>query len=181
MWSDWLVFCDYGFSVSALWCPLATPTILLGFLLWWTWGISSRLLQQSPATAPYLGWGVPPHGRPSWPWTWSSSSGPTLPVQLPLFGRGVAPLGHRPWTRTWGSPSQLLLCLCSLALSVATPDLGRGVAPLSHTSVRSVLASTLLRNLSQPMCFSWCRVHHEKCWAGGSTSCLVAWAVGAAV
>ena len=25
-WSDWLVFCDYGFSVSALWCPLATPT-----------------------------------------------------------------------------------------------------------------------------------------------------------
>ena len=25
VWSDWLVFCDYGFSVSALWCPLATP------------------------------------------------------------------------------------------------------------------------------------------------------------
>ena len=22
MWSDWLAFCDYGFSVSALWCPL---------------------------------------------------------------------------------------------------------------------------------------------------------------
>ena len=35
------VFCDYGFSVSALWCPLATPTILLGFLLPWMWGISS--------------------------------------------------------------------------------------------------------------------------------------------
>ena len=32
MWSDWLDFCDYGFSVSALWCPLATPTLLLGFL-----------------------------------------------------------------------------------------------------------------------------------------------------
>ena len=31
--SDWLVFCDYGFSVSVLWCPLATPTVLLGFLL----------------------------------------------------------------------------------------------------------------------------------------------------
>ena len=30
VWLDWLVFCDYGFSVSALWCPLATPTILLG-------------------------------------------------------------------------------------------------------------------------------------------------------
>ena len=43
--SDWLVFCDYGFSVSALWCPLATPILLLGFLLPRTWGISSRLLQ----------------------------------------------------------------------------------------------------------------------------------------
>ena len=42
VWSDWLVFCDYGFSVSALWCPLATPTILLGFLLPWTRGISSQ-------------------------------------------------------------------------------------------------------------------------------------------
>ena len=60
MWSDWLVFCDYGFSVSALWCPLATLTILVGFLLPWTWGISSGLLQQSTATAPYLGRGVSP-------------------------------------------------------------------------------------------------------------------------
>ena len=78
MWSDWLVFCDYGFSVSALWCPLSAPTtVLLGFLLHWMWGISSRLLQQSVATAPYLGWGVSPHGRPSWPWTWSSSSRPS--------------------------------------------------------------------------------------------------------
>ena len=33
MWLDWLVFCEYGFSVSALWCPLSTLTILLGFLL----------------------------------------------------------------------------------------------------------------------------------------------------
>ena len=46
VWLYWLVFCDYGFSVSALWCPLATPPILLGFLLPWVWGISSRLLQQ---------------------------------------------------------------------------------------------------------------------------------------
>ena len=35
VWLDWLVFCEYGFSVSALWWPLATPTILLGFLLPW--------------------------------------------------------------------------------------------------------------------------------------------------
>ena len=57
VWLVWLVFCEYGFSMSALWCPLATPTVLLGFLLLWMWGISSRLLQQSAAAAPYLGWG----------------------------------------------------------------------------------------------------------------------------
>ena len=74
VWLDWLVFCDYGFSVSAFWCPLATPTILLGFHLPWAWGISSRLLQQSAAAAPYLGWGVFPHHCPSWPRTWNSSS-----------------------------------------------------------------------------------------------------------
>ena len=74
LWSDWLVFCDYGFSVSSLWCPLAALTVLLGFLLPWTWGISSRLLQQSAAAAPYLGWGVSSHGHPSWPWTWSNGS-----------------------------------------------------------------------------------------------------------
>ena len=34
VWLDWLVFCDYGFSVSALWCPLATPTVLLEFDPW---------------------------------------------------------------------------------------------------------------------------------------------------
>ena len=32
VWLDWLVFYDYGFSVSALWCPLATPIVLLGFI-----------------------------------------------------------------------------------------------------------------------------------------------------
>ena len=40
LWSEWLVFCGYGIGVFALWCPLATPTLLLGFLLPWTWGIS---------------------------------------------------------------------------------------------------------------------------------------------
>ena len=77
MWLDWLVFCEYGFSVFALWCPLATPTILLGFLLPWAWGISSQLLQQSAAIAPYRGQGVSPHHRPSWPSTWDSSSRPS--------------------------------------------------------------------------------------------------------
>ena len=58
MWSDWIVFCDYGFSVSALWWPLATPTILLGFLLHWTWSYSSW----PPAD---LRRGVAPLGRAS--------------------------------------------------------------------------------------------------------------------
>ena len=56
VWLDWLVFCDYGFSVSVLWCPLATPTVLLGFLLPWTRGISSWLLQQSAAALLTLLW-----------------------------------------------------------------------------------------------------------------------------
>ena len=34
--TDWLVVCDCGFSLSAFWCPLSVPTILLGFLLPWT-------------------------------------------------------------------------------------------------------------------------------------------------
>ena len=36
--------------------------------------LSSCLLQQSAATAPYLGRSVSPHSCPSWPWRWSSSS-----------------------------------------------------------------------------------------------------------
>ena len=74
VWLDWLVFCEYGFSVSALWCPLATSTILLGFLLPWAWAISSQLLQQSTTAAPYLGRGVSPYRRCSWPSMWDSSS-----------------------------------------------------------------------------------------------------------
>ena len=77
VWLDWIVFCEYGFSVFALWCPLATPTILLGFLLPWAWGISSRLLQQSAAIAPYLGRWVSPHHCLSWPSKWDSSSRPS--------------------------------------------------------------------------------------------------------
>ena len=57
--------------------PLTTPTILLGFLLPWMWGISSGLLQQSAVAAPYLGQGVSPHHHPSWPWTWRISSRPS--------------------------------------------------------------------------------------------------------
>ena len=58
-------------------CPLTTPIVLLGFLLPWMWGISSRLLQQSTAAAPYLGRGVSPHRHPFWPRMWNSSCRPS--------------------------------------------------------------------------------------------------------
>ena len=145
VWLDLLVFCDYGFRVSALWCPLATLTILLGFLLPWTWGIfhgcSSKtqlllltldegfLLTTAP---PDLERGVAPLGPPA-------------PTQLLFLGRGVAPLGRCPWPRAWGSssqplpltsdvgsPSRSLLHRRSLALTAAARDLRRGVAPLGH-------------------------------------------------
>ena len=77
VWLDWLDFCEYSFSVSAFWCPVTTPTIFLGFLLPWAWGISSWLFQESTAAAPYLGWGVSPYRHCSWPSTWDSSSRPS--------------------------------------------------------------------------------------------------------
>ena len=43
---------------------IATPTVLLGFLLSWTWGISSWLLQQSAAAAPDNHDGVITHLEP---------------------------------------------------------------------------------------------------------------------
>ena len=57
----------FSFSrpISAIiWQP-SSHFILLRFPLAWTWGISSRLLQQGAVTVPYLGWGVSPHGCPS--------------------------------------------------------------------------------------------------------------------
>ena len=154
MWSDWLVFCDYGFSVSALWCPLATPTVLLGFLLPWTWGISSQLLQQSAAATPCLGWGVSPHRRPSdfergvaplgpsvpaqppTPWTWGCSSrlqpltsdvGKLVLAAPALLQPGT--LGHRPWPRIRGSSSWPPPLRHGVLLASAL-DLGRGIADL---------------------------------------------------
>ena len=56
-------------------CPLM-PSRNTYHLTWvsltWMWGISSRLIQQSSATAPYPG-----QGHLSWLWTWSSSSEPS--------------------------------------------------------------------------------------------------------
>ena len=145
VWLDWLDFCEYGFSVSALWCALVTPTILLGFLLPWTWGISSWLLQQSTANAPYLGLGVSPHRCPYWPSTWDSSSRPSCARAATVWGwssrppplasglrAGVSPPGCRPWPRTRGNSSN------------HHPDLGPGVAPLGHSCAVAVWHSRLL-------------------------------------
>ena len=145
VWLDWLVFCEYGFNVSALWCPLATPTVLLGFLLPWSWGISSWLLQQSAPNAPYLGRGVSPHRRPSWLSTWDSSSRPSyaraatvwgwFSQPLPLaLGVGLLLLAAAPGLGLKGVGYLLPAATPDLGHLVSPlgrpPDLGRGVAPL---------------------------------------------------
>ena len=61
----------------------------------WTWGMSSHLLQQSAAAAPYIGWGVSPYSHTSWLWTWSSSSRPSCACAATAL-----------WA--WGSSSRLL-------------------------------------------------------------------------
>ena len=75
LWLDWLVFCVYGFSVFALWCPLATPSVLLGFLLPWAWGISSRCSSKAQ------------------PLLLTLDEGYLLTAALPDLQCGIAPLG----------------------------------------------------------------------------------------
>ena len=76
--------------------PLATPTVLLGFFLPWKWGISSRLFQQSTATAPYLGRGYLLMAAPPDLERGVAPLGPPVPTQPLLLGCGVAPLGRCP-------------------------------------------------------------------------------------
>ena len=83
--------------------------------------MSSRLLQQSAATAPYLGEGYLLTAAPPDLEGGLVPRGPPAPAQPQLLGCGVAPLGHSH----------------SLALSVAAPDLGRGVTALGHASAWS--------------------------------------------
>jgi len=92
VWLVWLDFSHYGFSVSALWSCLATPTVLCGFRLSWTWGTSSWLLQQSAATSPYLGQGISPHCHHSWTRREVAPLVPPVPMQPPLHGCVVSVL-----------------------------------------------------------------------------------------
>ena len=113
--------------MSALWRPLATPTILLGFLLPWAWGISSWLLQQSTATAPAK------HSRCSLPWTWDIS----LPSPFLTFNVGYssrpsyACAATAPWvappSRPW-PPALLLASSLGWLLPAAAPGLRHEVA-----------------------------------------------------
>ena len=108
VWLDWLVFCDYGFSVSALWCPLAAPTILLGFLLPWAWVSLHGCSSKAQPLLLTLDEGVSPHCCPSWPSTWDSFSRPSC------AGAATAPWTWgwssrcHPWPPAWGWSSWLL-------------------------------------------------------------------------
>ena len=70
---------EYSFSVSALWCPLATLTILLGFLLPWC--------------------GVSLHGCSSnaQPLLLTLDEGYLLTANIPDLQCGIAPLGGEAW------------------------------------------------------------------------------------
>ena len=80
---DWLFFCEYGFSVPAFWCPLATSTILLGFS--------------------YLRHGVSLHDCSSktQPLLLFLDEGYLLTAALPDLQRGIAPLGPPAPTQQW--------------------------------------------------------------------------------
>ena len=94
-------------------------------------GVSSQLLQQSTAAAPYLDEGylltatLPDfqHGM--------APPGPPVSTQPSFLGCGVAPSSCRHWPRMRDSSSQPSLGRLSLAVQAAAPDLGRGVA-LGH-------------------------------------------------
>ena len=102
MWLDWLVSYEYGFSVSALWCPLVTPTNLLG-VSYLRHGVSlhgcSSKVQPLLLTLVegYLLYTALPDLQRG-----ISPLGPPVPEQPPLLGRGVGPPSRRPWTRAWG-------------------------------------------------------------------------------
>ena len=76
--------------------PLRTSTILLQFLLPWTWGISSRLLQQSAAMLLTLDEGYLLTATPPDLESGIAPLGPLGPTQPLLIGSGVAPPGRRP-------------------------------------------------------------------------------------
>ena len=76
--------------------PLAAPTVLLGFLLCLTWGISSRGSRKAQPLLLTLDEGYLLTTAPADLERAVAPLGPPAPAQPPLLGRGVAPLGRRP-------------------------------------------------------------------------------------
>ena len=68
---------------------LTTPTVLLGFLLPWTWGISSWLLQKVQPLLLTLDEGYLLTANPPDLERGVAPLGPPAPMQPPLLGRGV--------------------------------------------------------------------------------------------
>ena len=107
VWLDWVVFCENGFSVSALWCPLATPTIL-GFSYL---GRGVSLHCCSSKAQPLLltlDEGYLLTAAPSNLERGGAPLGPPMPAQPLLLGGGVAPPSRSPWPEAWGRSSWLL-------------------------------------------------------------------------
>ena len=109
VWLDWLAFCDYDFSVSALLqhLPSYSGFSYLGCVVS-LHGCSSKaqplllnldegyLLTTAP---PDLERGIAPLGPPA-------------PLQPLIFRGGVAPPSLHPWPRTWGSSSRPCSVCC---------------------------------------------------------------------
>ena len=109
MWLDWLVFCDYGFSVSALWCLLQHLPSYLGFS--------------------YLGHGVSLHSCSSKVQLLlvTLNEGYLLTTASPDLERGRAPLGPpvpmQPlllggWNSSWAISNPERWCCESIVLNM---------------------------------------------------------------
>ena len=85
----------YGFSVSALWCPLATPTVFLGFSYPGRWvslhGCSSKAQSLLLTLDEVRSW---PRTLDSSSWLLLCCHSLALSVAKPDLGCGVALLGH---------------------------------------------------------------------------------------
>ena len=131
-------------------------TLDMGYLLPWTWGISSRCSSKAhplllTLEEEYLLTAAPPNLEGE-----IAPLSPPAPAQPPLLGHGVAPLSRCPWPQAWGSSSQPFLRSRSLALSATTPDLRGGVALLgSRPWSRMWGSSSIKRNTFESVLMRW--------------------------
>ena len=152
MWSDWLVFCDYGFSVSAIWCPLPTSNILFGFLL------PSVKFSSVTQSCPTLQRHESQHARPPCsspsPGVYSDSR-PSSPWCHPAISSSVVPFSSCPQSLpasvsfpmsqlfSWGGQSTGVSALASLL-----PKKSRGWSPSEWTGWISLQSKGLSRVFS---------------------------------